>query len=227
MAGHPRRGRRRGPHKQALDLCLGTRRRCRRRERVRDCSRSRIWPSAGDRTTGRRRAGQPVRHHRRRRRRPDRAHRACPAADARDDVRSRPGDPDLAGRLRTCVRSQNPLGGRANSPTVTSWTSRRGTASTKTAPWPRDYELVPLPRTGTVYTEMTVHMPVPGLRTPYSLVIVELDDVEVRALVKVTGAEPGSVGDRRPRAAGAAPGGRAVRGSRLRLRVPSPKSGEA
>ncbi len=55
------------------------------------------------------------------------------------------------------------------------------------------YELVPLPRVGTVYTEATVHMPVPGLRTPYSLVIVELDDVDVRALVKVTGAEPGSV----------------------------------
>ena len=27
-----------------------------------------------------------------------------------------------------------------------------------------DYELIPLPRTGTVYTETTVHMPVPGLR---------------------------------------------------------------
>ncbi|HEV7421853.1 MAG TPA: OB-fold domain-containing protein [Mycobacterium sp.] len=56
------------------------------------------------------------------------------------------------------------------------------------------YDLVPLPRAGTVYTETTVHMPVPGLRTPYSLVIVELDGVEVRALVKVTGAEPGTVG---------------------------------
>ncbi|GAY17280.1 OB-fold domain-containing protein [Mycobacterium sp. shizuoka-1] len=61
-----------------------------------------------------------------------------------------------------------------------------------------DYDLVPLPRAGTVYTEVTVHIPVPGLRTPYSLVIVELDDVGVRALVKVTGVEPGSVriGDR-------------------------------
>jgi uncharacterized OB-fold protein len=61
-----------------------------------------------------------------------------------------------------------------------------------------DYELVPLPRTGTVYTETTVHIPVPGLRTPYSLVIVELDGVSVRALVKVTGAKPGTVdiGDR-------------------------------
>ncbi|MGV0875257.1 OB-fold domain-containing protein [Mycolicibacterium sp. XJ879] len=60
------------------------------------------------------------------------------------------------------------------------------------------YELVPLPRTGAVYTETTVQMPVPGLRTPYSLVIVELDGVGVRALVKVTGAAPGTVdiGDR-------------------------------
>jgi uncharacterized OB-fold protein len=61
-----------------------------------------------------------------------------------------------------------------------------------------DYELVPLPRTGTVYTEVTVQIPVPGMRTPYSLVIVELDEVGVRALVRVTGAEPGTVdiGDR-------------------------------
>ncbi|WP_330255170.1 OB-fold domain-containing protein [Nocardia sp. NBC_00565] len=59
-------------------------------------------------------------------------------------------------------------------------------------------ELVPLPRTGTIYTVATVHVPVPGLDSPYSLVIVELDDVDVRALVKITGAEPGSVaiGDR-------------------------------
>lgn len=56
-----------------------------------------------------------------------------------------------------------------------------------------DYELVPLPRTGTVYTAVSVHMPVPGLRTPYALVIVELDDSDVRALVKVTGAEADSV----------------------------------
>ncbi|KAA0099175.1 OB-fold domain-containing protein [Mycolicibacterium sp. P1-5] len=61
-----------------------------------------------------------------------------------------------------------------------------------------DYELVPLPRVGTVYTEVTVHIPVPGLHTPYSLVIVELDGVAVRALVKVTGVEAGAVriGDR-------------------------------
>jgi uncharacterized OB-fold protein len=61
-----------------------------------------------------------------------------------------------------------------------------------------EYELVPLPRAATVYTEATVHVPVPGLSTPYSLVVVELDGVDVRALVKVTGAEPGCVeiGDR-------------------------------
>lgn len=61
-----------------------------------------------------------------------------------------------------------------------------------------DYELVPLPRTGTVYTAVSVHMPVPGLRTPYALAIIELDDSAVRALVKVTGTDPDTVkiGDR-------------------------------
>jgi uncharacterized OB-fold protein len=61
-----------------------------------------------------------------------------------------------------------------------------------------DYTLVPLPRTGTVYTGVTVRIPVPGLPTPYSLVIVELDDVGVRVLARVTGASPGAVtiGDR-------------------------------
>ncbi len=54
-------------------------------------------------------------------------------------------------------------------------------------------ELVPLPRTGRVYTETTVHIPVPGLRSPYSLVIVELDGVGIRALVKVAGAAAGTV----------------------------------
>jgi uncharacterized OB-fold protein len=61
-----------------------------------------------------------------------------------------------------------------------------------------DYRLVPLPRTGTVYTGVTVRVPVPGLPTPYSLVIVELDDVGLRVLARVTGAPPGTVqiGDR-------------------------------
>jgi len=55
------------------------------------------------------------------------------------------------------------------------------------------WSLVELPRTGSVYTTVTVHVAVPGLPTPYSLAIVELDDVGVRALVKVTGAPPGTV----------------------------------
>ncbi|HEY1703876.1 MAG TPA: OB-fold domain-containing protein [Trebonia sp.] len=61
-----------------------------------------------------------------------------------------------------------------------------------------DYTLVPLPRAGTVYTGVTVRLPVPGLPAPYSLVIVELDDVGLRALARVTGAEAGtvSIGDR-------------------------------
>src|SRR3984957_17089038 len=61
-----------------------------------------------------------------------------------------------------------------------------------------DYTLVPLPRTGTVYTGVTVRIPVPGLLTPYSLVIVELDEVGVRVLAPVTGAAPGTaqIGDR-------------------------------
>jgi uncharacterized protein len=61
-----------------------------------------------------------------------------------------------------------------------------------------EYELVALPRVGTVYTSVSVHLSVPGLPTPYALAIVELDGVDVRALVKVTGAEPDSVdiGDR-------------------------------
>ncbi|WP_261566436.1 Zn-ribbon domain-containing OB-fold protein [Frankia gtarii] len=60
------------------------------------------------------------------------------------------------------------------------------------------WSLTPLPRTGEVYTTVTVHVPVPGLPTPYSLAIVQLDGVEVRALVKVTGAPAGTVqiGDR-------------------------------
>jgi len=55
-----------------------------------------------------------------------------------------------------------------------------------------------LPRTGEVYTAVTVHVPVPGLATPYSLAIVELDQVGVRALVPVTGAPAGTaaIGDR-------------------------------
>jgi uncharacterized OB-fold protein len=59
-------------------------------------------------------------------------------------------------------------------------------------------EAVDLPREGEVYTCATVHVPVPGLTTPYSLVLVELGDSGVRLLVQLTGAPPGSVaiGDR-------------------------------
>jgi uncharacterized OB-fold protein len=58
-------------------------------------------------------------------------------------------------------------------------------------------ELVPLPRTATVYAATTIHVPVPGLSTPYTLAVVEMDGVGVRALVTVTDAVPGStqVGD--------------------------------
>jgi uncharacterized OB-fold protein len=54
-------------------------------------------------------------------------------------------------------------------------------------------ELHPLPRTGTVYTTTTIHVPVPGLASPYSLAVVQLDGVDVRALVHVTDARPGTV----------------------------------
>lgn len=57
-----------------------------------------------------------------------------------------------------------------------------------------DAELVALPRTGEVYTTTTIHVPVPGLATPYSLAVVELDDVGVRALMTVTDSDPGDVG---------------------------------
>ena len=46
--------------------------------------------------------------------------------------------------------------------------------------------LVPLPRTGTIYTATTIHVPVPGLSSPYTLAVVQLDNVDVRALAPVT-----------------------------------------
>jgi uncharacterized OB-fold protein len=55
------------------------------------------------------------------------------------------------------------------------------------------HELVPLPRRGTVYTTTTIHTPVPGLTSPYSLAVVALDEVDVRALVTVADAPPGAV----------------------------------
>jgi uncharacterized OB-fold protein len=59
-------------------------------------------------------------------------------------------------------------------------------------------ELIGLPRDAVVYSLSTVRVPVPGLNSPYTLTIVELGDTEVRVLVRLTGAEAGSVaiGDR-------------------------------
>jgi uncharacterized protein len=60
------------------------------------------------------------------------------------------------------------------------------------------WTLVALPRRGEVYTATTIRIAVPSMRTPYSLAIVQLDGVDVRALVQVTGAPAGTVaiGDR-------------------------------
>jgi len=60
------------------------------------------------------------------------------------------------------------------------------------------WSYAPLPRSGEVYSGVTIHVPVPGLPTPYSLAIVSLDGVDVRALVKVTGVAAGTteIGDR-------------------------------
>ncbi|HVV74409.1 MAG TPA: OB-fold domain-containing protein [Mycobacteriales bacterium] len=57
--------------------------------------------------------------------------------------------------------------------------------------------LASLPRDATVYTAVSVHVPVPGLLTPYDLAIVDLGDSGVRLLAPVTDAEPGStsIGD--------------------------------
>ena len=57
-----------------------------------------------------------------------------------------------------------------------------------------DAELAQLPRDATVYTTTTIHTPVPGLATPYTIVIVELGETGVRLLAQVTGAPPGTVG---------------------------------
>ncbi|GAB1814858.1 Zn-ribbon domain-containing OB-fold protein [Mycobacterium sp. MUNTM1] len=54
-----------------------------------------------------------------------------------------------------------------------------------------DYRMQPLPRTGTVYTHTTIRIPVPGLPSPYSLALVQLDGSPVRVLMKVTGVPAG------------------------------------
>ena len=53
--------------------------------------------------------------------------------------------------------------------------------------------LTPLPRHGEIYSLATIRVPVPGLVSPYTVVIVELGDTGVRTLVRLTGATPGSV----------------------------------
>jgi uncharacterized OB-fold protein len=59
-------------------------------------------------------------------------------------------------------------------------------------------DTVALPREAEVYTLATIHVPVPGLATPYTVVLVELGDSGVRLLGRLTGAPAGSVaiGDR-------------------------------
>lgn len=54
-----------------------------------------------------------------------------------------------------------------------------------------DYRLEPLPRTGTVYTQTTIAIPVPDLPSPYSIAVVQLDGSSVRVLMKVTGVPAG------------------------------------
>jgi len=60
-----------------------------------------------------------------------------------------------------------------------------------------EMETVELARSGSVYTVATIRTPVPGMPREYSLAIVDIDGADVRALVHVTGAPPGSaaIGD--------------------------------
>lgn len=53
------------------------------------------------------------------------------------------------------------------------------------------YRLEPLPRTGRIYTQTTVRVPVPDLPSPYSIAVVQLDGSPVRVLMKVTGVPAG------------------------------------
>lgn len=55
------------------------------------------------------------------------------------------------------------------------------------------WELAPLPRTGSIYTTTTVHVSVPSLESPYTLAIVECDGTDVRSLMHVTDVPPGQV----------------------------------
>ena len=55
------------------------------------------------------------------------------------------------------------------------------------------WTLAALPRTGTVYTTTTIHVPVPSLESPYTLAVVECDGTDVRSLMHVTDVPPGRV----------------------------------
>lgn len=55
------------------------------------------------------------------------------------------------------------------------------------------WDLTPLPRTATVYTTTTVNVSVPSLESPYTLAVIECDDVGVRSLVHVTDVPPDSI----------------------------------
>jgi uncharacterized OB-fold protein len=59
------------------------------------------------------------------------------------------------------------------------------------------HPLTPLPRDGIVYTAVSIHVPVPGMRAPYDLAVIELGDTGVRLLTPVTGGEAGrtAIGD--------------------------------
>ena len=54
-----------------------------------------------------------------------------------------------------------------------------------------EHRMEPLPRSGTVYTETTIRIPVPDLPSPYSIAVVQLDESPVRVLMKVTGVPAG------------------------------------
>jgi uncharacterized OB-fold protein len=56
----------------------------------------------------------------------------------------------------------------------------------------------PLARTGTIYTVVAIHVPIPGVAGPYALAIVEVDDSPVRVLAQVAdvAATTPAIGDR-------------------------------
>ena len=80
--------------------------------------------------------------------------------------------------------------------------------------------LVPLPRTGTIYTATTIHVPVPGLSSPYTLAVVQLDNVDVRDWPR-SRTPSGDRGHRRAGSHGLPQDGHAERHPRLRLRLRS------